>query len=79
MLKQGLDSFSYYMHWRHAGQSIDTLLDRRGVGAGGTTDQLRLDATLDSFRVRGVVGQQYVDGCASLYQLIDMNGRQIQT
>ena len=24
----GLDSFSYYMHWRYAGQTIDTLLDR---------------------------------------------------
>jgi 3-oxoisoapionate decarboxylase len=24
----GLDSFSYYMHWRHGGQKIDQLLDR---------------------------------------------------
>ncbi len=27
-LKQGLDSFSYYMHWRYGGQTIDQLLDR---------------------------------------------------
>ena len=27
-MQLGLDSFSYYMHWRHAGQTIDTLLDR---------------------------------------------------
>ena len=24
----GLDSFSYYMHWRYGGQTIDQLLDR---------------------------------------------------
>jgi len=32
----GLDSFSYYMHWKHAGQTIDQLLDRvtsLGLGA----------------------------------------------
>ena len=32
----GLDSFSYYMHWRYAGQTIDGLLDRvaaLGLGA----------------------------------------------
>ena len=29
----GLDSFSYYMHWRHGGQTIDRLLDRvHGMG-----------------------------------------------
>lgn len=29
----GLDSFSYYMHWRHGGQTIDQLLDRvSGMG-----------------------------------------------
>ncbi len=28
MLQQGLDSFSYYMHWRHEAQQIDALLDR---------------------------------------------------
>ncbi len=29
----GLDSFSYYMHWRHGGQRIDQLLDRvHGMG-----------------------------------------------
>jgi sugar phosphate isomerase/epimerase len=27
-LNQGLDSFSYYMHWRYGGQTIDQLLDR---------------------------------------------------
>jgi len=27
-MNQGLDSFSYYMHWRYAGQTIDRLLDR---------------------------------------------------
>lgn len=29
----GLDSFSYYMHWKYAGQTIDQLLDRvHGMG-----------------------------------------------
>lgn len=33
VLKQGLDSFSYYMHWCHGGQQIDALLDRvAGLG-----------------------------------------------
>jgi len=27
-MKLGLDSFSYYMHWRYGGQTIDQLLDR---------------------------------------------------
>jgi 3-oxoisoapionate decarboxylase len=32
-LDQGLDSFSYYMHWRYGGQTIDQLLDRvSGMG-----------------------------------------------
>jgi len=29
-LSLGLDSFSYYMHWRYGGQTIDGLLDRVG-------------------------------------------------
>jgi hypothetical protein len=29
----GLDSFSYYMHWRYGGQTIEQLLDRvSGMG-----------------------------------------------
>ena len=32
-MNQGLDSFSYYMHWRYGGQTIDQLLDRvSGMG-----------------------------------------------
>lgn len=27
-LAQGLDSFSYYLHWRYGGQTVDQLLDR---------------------------------------------------
>lgn len=27
-MNQGIDSFSYYMHWRYGGQTIDQLLDR---------------------------------------------------
>lgn len=32
-LEQGLDSFSYYLHWKFGGQTIDQLLDRvHGLG-----------------------------------------------
>ncbi|MBT4100402.1 MAG: sugar phosphate isomerase/epimerase [Gemmatimonadetes bacterium] len=51
MLKQGLDSFSYYMHWRHAGQSIDTLLDRvAGLGLAA------LQININGPRLRALTG-----------------------
>ncbi|MBT7862247.1 MAG: sugar phosphate isomerase/epimerase [Gemmatimonadetes bacterium] len=51
MLDQGLDSFSYYMHWRHAGQKIDALLDH--VGRLGLT---ALQININGPRLRALSG-----------------------
>lgn len=47
----GLDSFSYYMHWRHGGQTIDQLLDR--VGSLGLT---ALQININGPRHRALTG-----------------------